>query len=197
MQNENKRSGGLSGRKGALWTLAFVVIAAASIWAITTQVRGFSPASFMESLRGASVFWLLLGAVCMLAHIFLEGRALLVICRGFGYARRGGDGFAYASADIYFSAITPSATGGQPASAFFMMRDGIPGSVSTVALLVNLTMYTLSIVVIGLFCFIARPGIFLNFSPFARVMIALGGACLLYTSPSPRDLSTSRMPSSA
>ena len=26
---------------------------------------------------------------------------------------------------------------------------------------------------------------------------AEGGACLLYTSPSPRDLSTSRMPSSA
>ena len=30
-------------------------------------------------------------------------------------------------------------------------------------------------------------------SPSQRV----GGACLLYTSPSPRDLSTSRMPSSA
>ena len=27
--------------------------------------------------------------------------------------------------------------------------------------------------------------------------ITLGNACLLYTSPSPRDLSTSRMPSSA
>ena len=26
---------------------------------------------------------------------------------------------------------------------------------------------------------------------------AVGGVCLLYTSPSPRDLSTSRMPSSA
>jgi len=28
-------------------------------------------------------------------------------------------------------------------------------------------------------------------------VVALGGGCLLYTSPSPRDLSTSRMPSSA
>ena len=31
----------------------------------------------------------------------------------------------------------------------------------------------------------------------ASVMVAKTGGCLLYTSPSPRDLSTSRMPSSA
>ena len=30
-----------------------------------------------------------------------------------------------------------------------------------------------------------------------RYLISLQGTCLLYTSPSPRDLSTSRMPSSA
>ena len=30
-----------------------------------------------------------------------------------------------------------------------------------------------------------------------HVLFLQGGACLLYTSPSPRDLSTSRMPSSA
>ena len=32
---------------------------------------------------------------------------------------------------------------------------------------------------------------------FDNVIIATGSTCLLYTSPSPRDLSTSRMPSSA
>ena len=31
----------------------------------------------------------------------------------------------------------------------------------------------------------------------AEGFLAAGAACLLYTSPSPRDLSTSRMPSSA
>ena len=32
---------------------------------------------------------------------------------------------------------------------------------------------------------------------FGRVIFSVFGICLLYTSPSPRDLSTSRMPSSA
>ena len=31
----------------------------------------------------------------------------------------------------------------------------------------------------------------------ADILVAATGSCLLYTSPSPRDLSTSRMPSSA
>lgn len=173
---EDRNRAELNGRRGALWTLLSLAIAAASIWAITTQVRGFSVAAFRDCLRGASIPWLAMGAACMLLHIWFEGCAILQICRSFGYPRRRLDGFAYASADIYFSAITPSATGGQPASAFFMIRDGIPGSVATVALLVNLTMYTLSIVAIGLFCFIARPSVFLGFSPFGQVMIALGSA---------------------
>ena len=54
-------------------------------------------------------------------------------------------GVLYSAADIYFSAITPSATGGQPASALLMVGDGIPTAVTTVVLLLNLAMYNLSI----------------------------------------------------
>ena len=39
----------------------------------------------------------------------------------------------------------------------------------------------------------SRPGLEIQ----ERSIITLAGLCLLYTSPSPRDLSTSRMPSSA
>lgn len=183
MKNTAPQSGKgrFRGRKQAAWTALFVCIAVASIWAITTQTRDFNFHDFVAFLQSASALWLLLAGICMLAHIFFEGSAILQVCRAFGYARRSRHGFVYASADIYFSAITPSATGGQPASAFFMIRDGIPGSVSTVALLVNLIMYTLSIVIIGLFCFVVRPGIYAMFSPLARGMIVAGGfvQCLL------------------
>ena len=36
-----------------------------------------------------------------------------------------------------------------------------------------------------------------DYERFSAAMVARGYICLLYTSPSPRDLSTSRMPSSA
>ena len=167
------------GRRQTLWSLLFLLIAAASVWAITSQVRGFSFEDFMDSVQEASVLWLALAVACMLLHVFFEGAAVFQICKNFVQSRRAIDGFAYASADIYFSAITPSATGGQPASAYFMMCDGIPGPVATVALLVNLIMYTLSIVFIGAFCFFARPGVFALFSPLAQGMILAGCAVQL------------------
>ena len=48
----------------------------------------------------------------------------------------------------------------------------------------------------------ARCGIIVNVTPFepeweGYVTLEFSNTCLLYTSPSPRDLSTSRMPSSA
>ena len=74
------------------------------------------------------------------------------------------DGTVYGGADVYFSAITPSASGGQPASAYFMIRDGIPGYAATVALLINLVMYTLSLLTIGLLCMILKYPLLKNFS---------------------------------
>ena len=51
-----------------------------------------------------------------------EGEALREIVFHMGYPTKHKDAFVYSAADIYFSAITPSASGGQPASAFFMIK---------------------------------------------------------------------------
>ena len=82
--------------------------------------------------------------VAWLGFIYFEGEAIRVIVAHMGYPAKRSHGFLYSAADVYFSAITPSASGGQPASAFFMMRDGMPGAAVMTALLVNLIMYTLA-----------------------------------------------------
>ena len=177
--NSENPGNGSNWKKQLAWSLLFIVIAVASAWAITSQSRGFSLAAFREFVHGASLSWLGAAVLCMLIYIYAEGAALNCICASFSCRRRRRDGFVYASADIYFSAITPSATGGQPASAFFMIQDGIPGPTATVALLVNLCMYTLSIIIIGAFCFIVRPNIYASFSLAPRLLILLGCAVQL------------------
>ena len=86
----------------------------------------------------------------MLGFIYFEGEALRVLVRHMGYPAKRSHGFVYSAADVYFSAITPSASGGQPASAYFMLKDGIAGTAVMAALLLNLIMYTLAILTIGL-----------------------------------------------
>ncbi len=160
--------------KNWFWSILFVVIALGSIFAVILQSKSFSFSDFFAYIKGASPLWIATSFTSMFAYIFFEALALLIICRAFGYRTKLSHGYIYSTSDIYFSAITPSATGGQPASAYFMMKDGMSGMMVTTALLVNLCMYTLSIVVIGILCFTLRFNLFLNYSLLSQILVAVG-----------------------
>ncbi len=166
-------------KKKMIWAVLFLVIAALSIWAVTAQCKDFSLENFKECIRNAHFGWIFAALLSMMGFIVFEGLAIQSIIKAFGYPRGFRRGFVYSSADIYFSAITPSATGGQPASAYFMHDDGIPGAVVTVSLVVNLIMYTAAILAVGLFCIIVRPGLYLGFHLLGRVLIVAGYAILI------------------
>ena len=104
-----------------------------SVFAIITiytvfQGSGISLNELTASLKEASWEGILLASVSMLGFIYFEGEALRVLVRHMGYPAKRSHGFVYSAADVYFSAITPSASGGQPASAYFMLKDGIAGT---------------------------------------------------------------------
>ena len=157
-----------------LWSILFIVIAALSIVAVTSFNRSFHFGDFFKSVSTASAPWIFAAICGTFGYILFEALSLMYICRSFGYGRRLKSGLLYSSTGFYFSSITPSATGGQPAQAYVMIKDGIPGVFAAIALLVNLLMYTLSIAVLGVFAFIARPSLFMKFSVVSRVMIIVG-----------------------
>ena len=159
-----------------IWSLLFVSNAVISISVIVSQSRGFTWQGFVEYLSEASPVYVISAVLCMLGFILFEGVSLVYIARNFGYKQNLLDGLAYSASDIYLSSITPSATGGQPASAYFMMQSGISGAVATVSLLLNLMMYMLAMVVVGLLSFILRPSLFLSFSTLSKVLILAGAA---------------------
>ena len=173
-KNTNRISFSKDARSKLLWSALFLLIAAATVWTVSSQSKTFSLDSFALYIGNTSKAWLTVAVICMFAFILFEGEAVITVCRAFGYSASHRRGFLYSAADIYFSAITPSATGGQPACAYFMIKDGIPGSVTTVALLINLTMYTVSILVLGLATLFIRPDLFLSFSLLSKILVLLG-----------------------
>ncbi|MCQ4775571.1 flippase-like domain-containing protein, partial [Lacrimispora saccharolytica] len=124
-----------------------------AVLTITAVLKGggVSPGELATDIRNLLIPGLLLAVSGMFGFIFFEGMALTVIVRSLGYPAKHRQGFVYSAGDIYFSAITPSASGGQPASALFMIRDGIPTTAVMAALLLNLIMYTMVIITIVLF----------------------------------------------
>ena len=162
------------GGKRFLWSVLFIIIAALSVWAVPSQAKGFSPKKFMEYLDNNNPWWLMAAALSMLAYIGFDALMIGCLLKGFGFRRSFPKCISYAAADLYFSAITPSATGGQPMEAYFMFMDGVPGVISTVVLLTYLLLYTVSIVLIGLFCLIFMPGVFFAFGTVGRIFIGVG-----------------------
>lgn len=156
--------------------LGFAVALLLAVLTFFAVVKGseIPLADLLSGLRTASPFFLICAFFSMLGFILFEGAALTVLVRGLGFRATAGQGVVYAAADIYFSAITPSASGGQPASAFFMIRNGIPATAIMAALLLNLIMYTLAVITVGIFALLLFPGIFLHFGLLGRICILIG-----------------------
>ena len=171
---KNTENGTFNVKKTVGWMILFIAIAAVSIGAVISQSANFSLSDFIEYIKDANPVYLMLALLSMLGFIVFEGLAVNAICKSFGYPRSMKSGFIYSASDIYFSAITPSASGGQPACVWFMMKDGIPVTTSVVALIVNLVFYTLSISVIGTVTFICMPDMFFSFSTLSQLLIIVG-----------------------
>ena len=171
-------------RKG-LWTIVALLLAVLTIWAVVSQSGSMSMSELKAAFASANPVWLALAVLFMLGIIFWEGEAVLVIMKGIGYPRSHSRGFLYAAGDVYFSAITPSASGGQPASAYFMIKDGLPGALATAVLVLNLIMYTSAVLVLTWGSILFHPQLFWGFSVFSKILIiagtlALGGLTVLF-----------------
>lgn len=161
-------------KKKLIWVVVFILIAGLSIWTITSQCSSFSFKELCDDIKNANKPLLIVSFVCMLGFIYFEGVALCILIKEFSPSEYKRHGILYSTSDIYFSAITPSASGGQPASAYFMMRDGVPGSISMIVLIVNLIMYVISLMITGLICIIARFDLFIQYDDFAKLLIVIG-----------------------
>jgi len=67
--------------------------------------------------------------------------------------------FLYSFVGFFFSCITPSATGGQPAQIYYMKKDDIPISLATLILMIVTITYKLVLIVLGILVFILKPHI--------------------------------------
>ncbi len=104
----------------------------------------------LESLRSMNA--VCLAGVVILAIFFVcaEGSMIWYLLR----ARGGKSGllrcFGYSFVGFFYSAITPSATGGQPMQLYYMKKDGNNLSDSSVILMVVATIYKFVLSVIGI-----------------------------------------------
>lgn len=78
--------------------------------------------------------------------------------------------FAYSFVGFFFSGITPSATGGQPAQLLLMKKDGLPLGSSTLTLMTVAVLYKFILVIIGLgILFVWKDGLALYLGSYMNL----------------------------
>ena len=160
--------------KRLISTLLFVLMAVLSVVAVFKFSSGVSLGDVAESLKDANKPWIAGSIVAVAMYIIAESSAIGLLLRSSGYRSRAHKCLSYSAASIYFSAITPSSSGGQPASAYLMIKDKLPAGVVSATLAINVAMYTLATEVVGIAAILIAPGLFESFSPFSRILILVG-----------------------
>lgn len=161
-------------RKTILWLIVSLIIAITTVRVIFLQNRSLSFKKLSLIIKSASPSWIAVSLLLVLGFIVFEGFSLQYILNRLGYTTGLIRGILYSAGDQFFSAITPSASGGQPASAFFMYSDHIPGAAITICLLINLVMYVASTLTIGILCFMINPDILSAFGTASIWLIVFG-----------------------
>ena len=100
-----------------------------------------------NTITSAKLHYILLGVLCMIVFYVCESFNMRRTLRALGEKCNMLLAVKYTLIGAFFSAITPAASGGQPMQIFFMHRDGIKVSSSTISLLLNLMSFqTITIV---------------------------------------------------
>ena len=168
------RTSGKNWNKNLIWAVISAMLAILTFRVILKYNRDMSLGELIGVIGSAKMPFLALGVVASALFVWFEAVALRGILRHAKYPRGRKQCLLYSTSDIYFSGITPSATGGQPASAFFMVRDGIPGGMATAVLVLNLMMYTISIIFLGGVSIVLSPRAFAEFGIVSKILIGVG-----------------------
>ncbi len=161
--------------KKQLLNIGFLVILIAVTVIVIFTATDISMSKIFSFLGECNPWWIVGAVGLMVASVIFEAISLHFIMHGLGSRPNFYQSTCYTSADLYYSAITPSGTGGQPASIYYMVKDGIEAGKASFGLVFNLTAYTLSIIVIGVVSFAVRPGIFMEVGEwFPQLLIIVG-----------------------
>ena len=144
-----------SKEKLIMWVLVFLALAGLTVRFLH---REYSLASVLSSIKEADPIWLLLGVGAMALFFVCEGANIGRSLRLVGHNISRTDEIRYAMAGFFFSSITPSASGGQPMQLYFMHKDRLPLSHSSLALLTELTSFQAAAATLALAGLVCQRG---------------------------------------
>lgn len=116
-----------------------------------------------------------LGLLLMLAFVGCEALCSRLILARLGHHVPYRRCLGYSFAGFYFSSITPSATGGQPAQVYYMSRDGIPAAHGALNMMLIAVCYQVTVIGCALAVLVFRSDLLANLGTGLGALLLFGG----------------------
>lgn len=171
--------------KNWLW---LAVMAGLLGWTVYTVLKDQTPGQLAHALVAADWRFLLMGLALMAAFIGFEAKCTHLTLRALGSSQPFRRCYFYSCTGFFFSNITPSATGGQPAQVYYMNRDGVPAVHGAIDMLLVTIGYHTAMAGFGILALVTCPSLpemlggqvgFLLGLGFA-IFVALDAAMILF-----------------
>ena len=127
--------------------LFLVILIAATIFVL---LKSNDMRAVLAAIAAVQLTWLALGILAALLFVAGEGMIIWYLLRALNIPVHPPQCIRWSFVGFFFSAITPSATGGQPAQVYYMKREGVRIADSTPVLMVVAVLYKFVLVVLGL-----------------------------------------------
>ena len=164
-------------RKRLLINLAVVavLITVTLVVLFVSQKEDLNFTQIGEYFKGSNPVWIVGAVACMILFIVFEGFSVFFLARFFGSKPNIVSSVCYAASNGFYTQITPTGAGGQPAEVFYMSRDGMSPGKASFAILLNTIGFTASIFVVTIIAVCINPSLFLGINTvFAKVLIIFG-----------------------
>ena len=158
-------------RKRMFSAIFFFGVLALTFWYVFRDENLSKVADYLADADGRYVA---LSVAAVIAFILGESVVLCYLFRRLGTRPKFSHCCLFSFIGFFYSAITPSASGGQPMQVLYMRRDGIPGAVSTVVLAIVTITYKLVLVVVGLAVMIFRPAAVMRYLDGVDTLVYIG-----------------------
>lgn len=146
----------MTGKKKNIFNVVFLLL----VFALTLYgvFKGENLEAVLHTLMRVSPWYLVVGVICVVLFIWGESIIIHYLLWTLKIKTKKWTCFLYSCAGFFFSGITPSASGGQPAQIYYMHKNKIPIPVSTMILMIVTITYKLVLVFTGLFLMFFQRG---------------------------------------
>ncbi len=163
---------GLQDKKKQFMGIGFIVV----LMCVTIGyiLKDESPQKVINTILSIKPVYIIGAIALMVFYILCEGLNIWITLKALKIKTKMIDCFGYGFVGFYFSGITPSASGGQPAQVYFMNRGKIPVSISSLSLMILLFAHQLVIVVFGIIGLFSKMDYAVTFKSGMNLLLLYG-----------------------